>query len=437
MNRRLFKAMASLLPLLGAGTASAVDGGTQGILEDILQRALAANPSLSAARLETESAGARAGSADRLPDPTFAVGYSPVALETRGGPQRARASIEQGFPFFGKRGLRREVAEAEAGVADRRADAAAARVIRGAKEAFWEIYRIDRAIETAEKEAALLDEIVRAADSRYATGEGRQSDLLQAQLRRTVISNRLILLRGERSGAVEGLAGWVGADVDLSPLPESGALPSRRGRDEILARARDASPEVATRREEVRRARLSAALADKDFYPDFAFSLGWSEVGENDMPGEWNGRDAWSVGAMVKIPLYRGDIRDRATAEEKSFEAAERRLEDALLLVEASVDDLLRRLDAARESIDLYRTALIPQAESAYESAMAAYSTGDLGFADLLLAERSLLDLELGRHETVARHEKMSAGLEHALGARNADTLFPLRAGERTTGTVR
>ncbi|MFH1277128.1 MAG: TolC family protein [Candidatus Eisenbacteria bacterium] len=429
MNRRLFNAAACVWVIAVSGSASASKGEPQEVLENILRQALRENPAVLAARLEMEGADARAGSADRLPDPTLGVGYSPVALETRGGPQRARASIEQAFPFFGKRGLRREVAEAEAGIAGRRVDITASEVIGSVKDSFWEIYRVDRAIETAEKEAFLLAEIVEAADAKYATGSGQQSNLLQAQLMSTVVSNRLILLRGDRQAAVERLAGWVGAPTEVPPLPETDVLPLLLDREEILARARDASPEAAARRAEVRRARLAAALVRKDFYPDFALSLGWSEVGENDMPGEWNGRDAWSVGAMVKIPLYRGDLRDREMGEEKSLEAAERRLDDALLLVEANVDDLLRRLRAAAESIDLYRTGLIPQAMSTYESAMAAYSTGELGFADLLVAERSLLEVELGRHETIARYEKMLSRLERVLGARDSETLFPLRIG--------
>lgn len=417
-----------LVALISTPTVAA-ESETKAVLENILKEALVTNPGIAADRTTATGAEVMAQAADRLPDPTLGVGYSPVAIETRGGPQRVRATVEQAFPFFGKRGLRKDVAQSEANLAGKRAEMTAADVILAVKEAFWEVYRIDRAIDIATKEGLLIDQIVSAADSRYATGAGNQANLLQAQLARTRVSNRLILLRGEREGSVQKLAGLVGVDVNVPYLPETDVPPVPADEESLVRRAIDTNPDVTSRETTIKRARSVVDLARKDYYPDFALSAGWGEIGPSSMASEFDGRDTWSVGAMVKIPLYRGDLRDRERAGEADLAAAESRLDDARLRAETAVTAQLTRLRAAHESIDLFRTGLIPQAQSAFESAMSAYSTGALGFADLIDAERSLLDVELGRHEAIARYQMLVARLERILGSKDENTLFPIGAG--------
>jgi outer membrane protein TolC len=129
---------------------------------------------------------------------------------------------------------------------------------------------------------------------------------------------------------------------------------------------------------------------------------------------------------MLKIPLYREDIRDRERAQLEGVRAAEPRREDVRLRVGSAVADLLERISSMTNSIELYQTGLIPQAESTFESAVAAYSTGELEFADLVLAEKSLLEVELGYHETVALYRQVVARLERPLGSADSDFLFPL-----------
>ncbi len=413
--------------LAAPAQATAEDARPDQVLEELLLAAIDSSPAVAAEVAATEQAEHAAAAADRLPDPVVGIGFASVAVETRGGPQRARISVEQAFPFAGKRDLRQQVAESAAVATGHRGAGTAANVIGAVKSTFWEIYRIDRAIGTAAKEARLLADIVSAVDAKYATGYGHQAHLLQAQLMQTRIANRLLLLRGSRRAAAGRMTGIIGRDVTVPMLAVTDWSPLPTDRDELIEAATQANPELAAGAARIRQARFAVDLAHKELYPDFALSLNWGEVGDSDLPGDFNGRDVWSVGAKFKLPLYRGDIRDRERSAQAGLRAAEERWSDRRHRIGAEVADAIDRIESVGASVDLYLNGLLPQAESTFESAMAAYSTGELDFADLILAENSLLDVELGLHETVAHYYQLVARLDRLIGSKDGDTLFPLR----------
>ena len=66
--------------------------------------------------------------------------------------------------------------------------------------------------------------------------------------------------------------------------------------------------------------------------------------------------------------------------------------------------------------MDLYREALIPQAETTLGATLSAYTTGRTDFLNLLDSERVLYTIETGYEDTFARYLKSIAMLERVLG---------------------
>jgi cobalt-zinc-cadmium efflux system outer membrane protein len=80
------------------------------------------------------------------------------------------------------------------------------------------------------------------------------------------------------------------------------------------------------------------------------------------------------------------------------------------------VQQAATRLDSVGERGRLYTAVIIPQAEQALSSAEAAYSTGRLGFLDLLDAERILFQSRLAFHRLVSDIWIAASELEEAIG---------------------
>ena len=82
-------------------TLSVVLRGSAQNLEEYFQIAAENNPGLEAKYKAFEAALERIPQANSLQDPTFSFGYFISPVETRVGPQRARFSLTQMFPWFG------------------------------------------------------------------------------------------------------------------------------------------------------------------------------------------------------------------------------------------------------------------------------------------------------------------------------------------------
>ena len=75
--------------------------GNAQTLEDYFQIAAENNPGLLAKYKNFEAAMQRVAQVSSLPDPNLSFGYFISPVETRVGPQQARFSLTQMFPWFG------------------------------------------------------------------------------------------------------------------------------------------------------------------------------------------------------------------------------------------------------------------------------------------------------------------------------------------------
>jgi cobalt-zinc-cadmium efflux system outer membrane protein len=102
----------NIIILLISFLSTAING--QSKLEQYQKIALEQNPSLLASYKMFESAMERVSQVNALPDPTLSIGYFISPVETRVGPQRARLSLNQMFPWFGTLKAQGDVAALEA-----------------------------------------------------------------------------------------------------------------------------------------------------------------------------------------------------------------------------------------------------------------------------------------------------------------------------------
>jgi outer membrane protein TolC len=80
------------------------------------------------------------------------------------------------------------------------------------------------------------------------------------------------------------------------------------------------------------------------------------------------------------------------------------------------VRESLAKVEAAGKSVSIYRDGLLPQAEQAFQSTLAAYQTGTVNFATLLDGQRTVRDVRMGYYKAVMEYEQGMADLERAVG---------------------
>lgn len=395
-------------------------------LHDVLAQVAEANPMLRASRLEAEALGTRRAQVAAWPDPMVGVTYQPLPVLTARGAQRTQWRVEQSIPYPGKLRLQGTIADLSADVAGHEADVLAADLALEAKEAYYELYRVQQTEALIRDFQGELRSFEEATAVRYEVGEGTQQAILKAQLEKNQLAQRLLDLRERRRRAAERLARLTNRPGSVRSLqmavlarPNVPNLEAAR----LIMIATEERPEVAALDVAAERATRQVELAQKQFWPDIGLSLTYFDIAETDVPPSATGRDAVGVGVSVKVPLQRGRL--HAQLEEARLRQAQVEVRQEALQTElqTQIEDLLYALEQEAQTLDLYNETLLPQAATTVEATLSAYTTGRTDFLNLLDAERTLFALRTGYEDAFFRYLETSARLERALGITALDDL--------------
>jgi outer membrane protein TolC len=125
----------------------------------------------------------------------------------------------------------------------------------------------------------------------------------------------------------------------------------------------------------------------------------------------------------LSVPLWRhvySANEDRAHSESRAFMARRDAAEDDAV---AAVDTSLSEVRDAFRRVRLYRDTLLPQAVTVIESVLGGYQVGEVSLPSVLIAQRDLLELQIGLLKAEAAHAVAWAQLEELVGRK-------VRAGE-------
>lgn len=366
------------------------------------------NPAFAADSAEASAAHERVEPAGALPDPAFQVELMDFTNNMRGGSTtlipgevgETRYRIIQPLPGWGKRGLSERAAEARAVQADANRDEAWVTLAAEIEAAWLRYYAADRETRLNRDALALLRSLEEITLSRYRLGLLPQQAVLRAQ--REITSQRLALVEVEqrRRGLAAALNALLGrgpheplaAPLDPTPLPTDMTMAG------LVERARAFSPTIAAAGHGIEAARLERDRTWRDRYPDFSVGV------TNNRPRSGES-SSWDVMFEVSIPLQQGARRAREREAALMVSAADHRRAAAESAVLGELGRAWSEFESGRQSLDLLRGTLTPQAEATRDATRAAFSTGRVDFDTVIEAERQLVDTRLAllRAEVAAR----------------------------------
>jgi outer membrane protein, heavy metal efflux system len=388
-------------------------------LTELVNLALERNPELRASRRGIDVMRSKIGPAAVLPDPELMVGQmnegSIIPFTTLGEPDAGFSEIyvglNQEIPFPGKLRLKGKVAEMEAKEEESRYRHTRLRVVAQVKEAFYELYAIDKSIEIVEKERKLLEQLEKIASVRYSVGKTAQQDILDAQVEISRLEERAALLHQRREGAEALINTLVYRPVETPIGPVSTVEKSRLeyGLSELNALAEQNFPLLQAQQRLIDRDAFALDLAKKGKYPDFGFTFVYHNRGSN--------RPYWTIGGTAKIPLFFGhkqrhEIEGAAASIAQSRHAFERVKAQAFY----NVKNLYLMAVTADRLLKLYDEGIIRQASFSLEAAVGNYEVGKIDFLTLLTSWTRALNYELTYHEQLAEYQKALAQLEPLIG---------------------
>jgi len=396
-----------LFPLPARAKAPALERSS------FVSEVLAANPGVEAARQSVRAAVARVRQAGPLPEPMIDVGVAPLSIASKEARFGYEVSVSQELPWFGKRGLERDAASAEAAAARRDYEGARRDLALTAALLYDDYYVATRALEINGYHAALMRAMRDAASAQLEIGRGSAQDSLRAEAELAHLEHDSFVLASERD-VIAAQMNELLHRAPEAPLPPPVAtlvalpmptLPEAR----LAQEARANRPEIAAAQQRARAEQARAERAQRDAYPGFTLSTSYNSMW--DMP-----EHRWMVGVGFSLPLQlerRAGASDEANAMSAEYTSEAARASDRVA-TEAFV--AARRVREAAHVLELFDQRLLPLARRQVDAARAAFTTSQTSFAELMAAEKSLRDAELERERALADVDRRQAELEHALG---------------------
>lgn len=387
-------------------------------LEEILQEALENNRELKASRENLEAARHRVPQSSALPDPMAGYAVMGPMLETPLGPQKDMYEFEQMIPFPGKLFERRKIALAEVEAASAQFKMTQRELILKVSETYYDLYALDKTIESVEEILGLLKKSESIAQSRYASGQGEQRDVAKAQAKVSQMLQELFLLRQQRRTLAAFLNALLNrkAAADLDKVPEPVLPVLDLEMDQLLSLARDNRPELLEAAAIRVKEEHAKTLAKYEYVPDISVGFQYTRIGDGMTTDPEDGRDAWMVPLKVTLPLWQNRLGPGVAEARRNLAATEEKLKDVENMTEYEVKNACYRFTAAQQVVELYEDALLPQAKLAFSSDQAGYEAGRTDILNFLDSEEVYLNARIAYYRSLADALKSFAAIERAVG---------------------
>lgn len=403
-------------------------------LDRLVDRALAANPDLAAAKARVATARAlvgvdrarlfpllglngSAGIARSSQDTTYdrlPPGLS-IDLET----QRYRSTFDLSYDpdLWGRNRRLVEASSARAEAAAALHDAQRLGLATEVSRQYFLLRGLDTQEAVLEATITSRRETLEIEESKARAGLADGLTTSQARTQLELARNDLALVQRQRGAAEHALAVLCGsqpADFALGARRTSGPLPAIRAGlpAEVLARR----PDVRAAEQELRAANARIGVAEAAFYPSFTLGAsGGLESLEASTFLDWQNR-VLSLGAEVAAPVFDGG------SNRANFEAAVARRDEALgsyrntlLVALREVEDALsdlRGLARSRQALD----QALASARQTRDLAKERFDKGLASYLGVVDAERTVLRVELALAQADAQQRITLAALAKALG---------------------
>lgn len=389
-------------------------------VDELLALVQKQNPELATLRLEADAATQRIDAADALPDPSFRIalqdftninsGAAASLLPSQVGSTYYR--VMQPLPFWGKRGLKRDIAEAQASQAQGLTGVTWAELSARIKTDFAQYYLLSRSQKLTQEILDLTLNLERIAQSRYANGLAPQQDVIRAQLEQTGLRRDLVMLETERHHSMTRLntmllrapSAPLAEPQHLRPLPVAAKLEFSA----LAERLRSHNPQLFSLDAQLAAADKNRDLVFKNRYPDFTVGVASTQMG--------NEIKSWELMLELNIPLQQGTRRAQEREAESLRAAAQSRRDDAASQLLGELAENTAALDAAQQIESLTASSLLPQAEATLQAAYVGYQNGKVDFATLLDAQRQILKARMDVLNAQAQSQASLAKIEKLLG---------------------
>jgi cobalt-zinc-cadmium efflux system outer membrane protein len=369
-----------------------------------IERAMAANPTIAAARLRGPINLANLAVARERLNPEGSV---ELEKETPKEAYGLAVPLELG----GKRAKRIAVGEATVRAGEAELAATVAQVRNDVRRAYFALVVAQERLMLLREQRDLSTRARDAAQARFDAGSSPRLEVMQAQLALAAAENEATGAEGVAAATRAALNALLAQPLDtpatLATNPDTG---EPLGTGPALTLARMASTELLSLDRQIEAQRARVTLADALRVPDVTPTFTLTHRAEPEFTY------GWRAGAAITLPLFTTH-RAGVLVEQTTLDQLVAQRQATLLRIQGDVTAASQRAQAQRELFVRYRDQIIPQAQQVEQLAQDAYQLGQTGIAALLQALQATRDIRLRSLDAIDQFQAALADLERAIGA--------------------
>jgi len=393
----------------------------QDALNGYLRLAAESNPSLKAKFNEYMAAMEQLPQVSALPDPQVVFAYFILPVETRNGPQRARISLTQMFPWFGTLGAKKNLAQEMARAQYEQFEEAKSTLFFEVKSAYLDLYMIKRSITKTSETVHILETFRNLALIKISSGSTSAVDELKAEMELGEMENMLALLTDQERVLIVRFNTLLNCPADTPiELPEVlSTTDLHLSKQDILDAIKQKNHQLKSLDHVIEAYRNKGYLARKSGMPGFTLGLDYLVIGKNDntmIDAAQNGHDA-IIFPMVgmTIPLQRGKYRAMVREAALLQEATSQKKLDKTNALSVLLEKVLSQYhDAVRRMALFEKQGILTQ--KALSILEVDYATDGKNFEDILRMTNKQLKYALELEKARADKQAAIAYVDSLLG---------------------
>ncbi len=382
-------------------------GFSQEIPGQYLSVAAENNPGLKALFNEYMAALEQIPQVKTLPDPRLAFGFFIRPVETKAGPQQAKISFDQLFPWFGSLKANADVASQQAKAKYELFEETRSRLFWEVKNAYYDLYFTQKAIDITLENINILNSLSRLSLSNVGAGSSSSVDQLRIDMDVADMENQLALLKNRAAYEQVLFNNLLNVDNETPVI-----FPVNFSDTALLQDRETVMDSILRNNHQLRKLDFDRAvfqskevIARKQGAPSVNIGFDYIFIGESDNPGiepGLSGRNAVVFPRIgLTIPLYRKKYKAMVRQTVYRRQAVSNRKTEKINVLETLLEKVFKDYDDARRRLKLYQRQTV-SARQAMQILQADYANNNTGFEEVLRMEKRILkyDLELEKAKT-------------------------------------
>ncbi|MEZ5016035.1 MAG: TolC family protein [Flavipsychrobacter sp.] len=367
------------------------------IPERYLEQAATNNPMIKAKYAAFEAAMQRAARSNALPDPTLSFGYFIMPVETRVGPQRARFSLSQMFPWFGTLAAKKDMMTLQAEAKYQEFLDARNEVYYKVKEAWYPLYENKQTLQLQKENIEILKVYKRLATTAFKNGKGSLSDALRTDIMIDMATTDIQLLQQEQRSLLVRFNSILNrtdtAVVDITGFLPPPNIDMNYRKDSLLHE----NPILNALDLKMQSAQAEERLAKKQGLPKFGVGMDYVIVGQrNNITIPDNGNDVLMPMVSMSLPIFRGKYRSAIKEAQYMQDAISAKKEAYTNELNSKYATTEYQLSKSYELIKLYDQQIVTT-KQVTDLLLTDYSNSGNDYEEVLRMEQQLLKYKIAK----------------------------------------